>query len=290
MTPDQIADVSVLKNAAYLASWSEGKFNERCTRGGFFSVDISDPANPKQSRSARRSSRTTTARACTRSRSKTAAFTGDLLAVNNETCTETTAPPNQNVAGGWRLRPLRRLGPGEPGRLSRANGDYGGEGALTGVRPDRQRGALRVPLAGRRARPTRCSSTTRRSTTSTSSTSRTRAPSSPSASTTSTSEFPRSLEQNEDGQGDFGQQLARHGRQGDRRHADDADGDYWDAGYVTLNASDPANLTLHRRHGLRRGGSAARASRRRRATATRPSSRTTTATSWRRTRTSPRTA
>ena len=40
----QIADVAIYKNAAYLASWSEPS----CRRGGFFSVDISDPANPRQ--------------------------------------------------------------------------------------------------------------------------------------------------------------------------------------------------------------------------------------------------
>jgi hypothetical protein len=40
----QIADVAVYKNAAYLASWAEPS----CKRGGFFSVDISNPAQPRQ--------------------------------------------------------------------------------------------------------------------------------------------------------------------------------------------------------------------------------------------------
>ena len=44
LLPGQIADVSVYKNTAFVNSWSE----ETCKRGGFFSVDISDPANPKQ--------------------------------------------------------------------------------------------------------------------------------------------------------------------------------------------------------------------------------------------------
>ena len=43
--PGQIADVSIYKNAAYLASWAE---RTPCKRGGFFSVDISDPKHPKQ--------------------------------------------------------------------------------------------------------------------------------------------------------------------------------------------------------------------------------------------------
>ena len=40
----QIADVSVFKGFAYLASWSEPS----CKRGGFFVVDIRNPANPVQ--------------------------------------------------------------------------------------------------------------------------------------------------------------------------------------------------------------------------------------------------
>ena len=44
LVPGQIADVSIHKNAAYLASRAEPP----CRRGGFFSVDISDPKNPKQ--------------------------------------------------------------------------------------------------------------------------------------------------------------------------------------------------------------------------------------------------
>ena len=44
VVPGQIADVAVYKNFAYLMSWSEPS----CARGGFFSVDIRDPANPRQ--------------------------------------------------------------------------------------------------------------------------------------------------------------------------------------------------------------------------------------------------
>ena len=44
LLPGQIADVAVHKNTAYVNSWAEST----CRRGGFFSVDISDPANPKQ--------------------------------------------------------------------------------------------------------------------------------------------------------------------------------------------------------------------------------------------------
>ena len=40
----QIADVAMFKGYAYLASWSEPS----CKRGGFFVVDIRNPANPVQ--------------------------------------------------------------------------------------------------------------------------------------------------------------------------------------------------------------------------------------------------
>ena len=43
----QIADLSIFKQTAYLNSWSESS----CTRGGVYTVDISDPAAPRRARS-----------------------------------------------------------------------------------------------------------------------------------------------------------------------------------------------------------------------------------------------
>lgn len=78
----QIADVSVYKNAAYLASWSEPS----CKRGGFFSVDISDPANPKQLAFVPALEDTYHGEGTHTITLDTAAFKGDVLAVNNEPC------------------------------------------------------------------------------------------------------------------------------------------------------------------------------------------------------------
>ena len=44
----QIADLAIYKQAAYLNSWAQpGEADGTCHRGGFFSADISDPANPR---------------------------------------------------------------------------------------------------------------------------------------------------------------------------------------------------------------------------------------------------
>jgi hypothetical protein len=132
VTADQIADVSVLKNAAYLASWSEGKFNEPCTRGGFFSVDISDPENPRQLAFRPALEQNYHGEGMHAISVRTPAFTGDILAVNNETCTETTDPPNENVPAGGGFDLWDVSDPRNPVVLSRANGDYGGENSLVG--------------------------------------------------------------------------------------------------------------------------------------------------------------
>ena len=44
MEDGQIADLAVYKNTAYLNSWNE----PTCTKGGFYSVDISNPRQPQQ--------------------------------------------------------------------------------------------------------------------------------------------------------------------------------------------------------------------------------------------------
>lgn len=84
----QIADLAVYKNTAYLASWSEAS----CRRGGFFSVDISNPAQPRQLAFV-------PARPGTYHGEGThvVTFNGrDILAVNNEPC-------GANGVGGFEL-------------------------------------------------------------------------------------------------------------------------------------------------------------------------------------------
>ena len=81
--PGQIADVAVYKNAAYLNSWAEST----CRRGGFFSVDISDPANPKQLAFVPALPGTYHGEgAHVITLNIPGGFQGDVLAVNNEPC------------------------------------------------------------------------------------------------------------------------------------------------------------------------------------------------------------
>jgi hypothetical protein len=81
----QIADVGVFKNAAYLQSWAEPS----CKRGGFFSVDISDPANPKQLAFEPALPGTYHGEGAHAISINTSFFNGDILAVNNEPCDST---------------------------------------------------------------------------------------------------------------------------------------------------------------------------------------------------------
>ena len=78
----QIADVAVFKNAAYLQSWAE----PTCKRGGFFSVDISNPASPQQLAFVPALPDTYHGEGAQARTINTAAFSGDVLAVNNESC------------------------------------------------------------------------------------------------------------------------------------------------------------------------------------------------------------
>ena len=78
----QIADVAVFKNSAYLQSWAE----PTCKRGGFFSVDISNPASPQQLAFVPALPDTYHGEGAQARTINTAAFSGDVLAVNNESC------------------------------------------------------------------------------------------------------------------------------------------------------------------------------------------------------------
>jgi hypothetical protein len=79
---DQIADVAVYKNAAYLNSWAEPD----CTRGGFFSVDITDPANPVQKAFVPALPGRYHGEGAHAITIDVPGFKGDVLAVNNEPC------------------------------------------------------------------------------------------------------------------------------------------------------------------------------------------------------------
>jgi hypothetical protein len=83
LLPEQIADVAVYKDAAYLNSWND----PTCRRGGFFSVDISDPENPEQLAFVPALKETYHGEgAHVITLNIPDGFQGDVLAVNNEPC------------------------------------------------------------------------------------------------------------------------------------------------------------------------------------------------------------
>ena len=95
----QIADVAIYKQAAYLNSWSlPVEADGTCNRGGFFSVDISDPAKPRQL--AFMPARTDFYHG---EGAHVVSFNGrDILAVNNEYCAP-DPDPTEPSPGGFEL-------------------------------------------------------------------------------------------------------------------------------------------------------------------------------------------
>jgi hypothetical protein len=120
VAPGQIADLSVYKDFAYLNSWSE----ETCTRGGTYVADIRDPKRPKEVAFIPALSKNYHGEGAHVISVSTRSFSGDLLAVNNETCADTT------VGGGFDLYDVSD--PANPKTLVQGAGDFGGEGKMTG--------------------------------------------------------------------------------------------------------------------------------------------------------------
>ena len=121
IVPGQIADVAVFKNAAYLNSWNE----PTCTRGGVYVVDIKDPSKPKETGFLPALPGNYHGEGAHVISVKTKAFKGDLLAVNNELCDD-----EATRGGGFDLYDVSN--PARPKVLTRAFGDFGGEGFMTG--------------------------------------------------------------------------------------------------------------------------------------------------------------
>jgi hypothetical protein len=115
VVPGQIADVAVYKNAAYLQSWAEPS----CKRGGFFSVDITDPANPKQLAFVPALPGTYHGEGAHARTINTTFFNGDMLAVNNEDC-------DPSGTGGFDLYDVSD--PANPKILVQGFGDQSPEG------------------------------------------------------------------------------------------------------------------------------------------------------------------
>jgi Ca2+-binding RTX toxin-like protein len=129
--PGQVADVTVHKGYAYLASWSpkDDPADESCRRGGTIINDIRDVKNPKYVGFVPALAGNYHGEGMHAISVKTGAFTGDLLAVNNETC----VADNNTLAAGGGFDLLDVSDPANPKVLVTGFGDRGGEGSLTGT-------------------------------------------------------------------------------------------------------------------------------------------------------------
>jgi len=121
--PGQIADLTVFKNSAYLMSWSplENPGDAACRRGGVFSVDISRPALPVQEAFVPALPETYHGEGAHVATLSTPALSGDVLAVNNEPC----GPAG---VGGFDLYDVSD--PANPVPLVRGAGDRSADGSL----------------------------------------------------------------------------------------------------------------------------------------------------------------
>jgi hypothetical protein len=116
----QIADVGVFKDFAYLNSWNEPS----CSKGGVYIADINNPKKPVQVGFIPALPKNYHGEGAQGISMSTPHFTGDVIAVNNETCAET------DRGGGFDLYDV--TDPRNPNTLVQGFGDFGGEGKMTG--------------------------------------------------------------------------------------------------------------------------------------------------------------
>ena len=119
VVPGQIADVAVHDGYAYLNSWDEPS----CTRGGTYVVDINDPANPQEIGFIPAVAGYHHGEGAHVVELNTKKFSGDLLAVNDETCTENLPAGVDPNSGGFDLYDVSD--PENPVTLSQLRGDKG---------------------------------------------------------------------------------------------------------------------------------------------------------------------
>jgi hypothetical protein len=122
--PEQIADLAVFGDAAYLNSWAD----PACTRGGVYVADIRRPSAPREIGFIPALSGNYHGEGAHVISAKTKFFKGDLLAVNNEFCTD-----EPTVGAGFDLYDVTN--PQHPKVLVQGFGDRGPEGSLTGTDP-----------------------------------------------------------------------------------------------------------------------------------------------------------
>jgi hypothetical protein len=117
----QIADLAVYKDFAYLNSWNE----PTCTKGGVYVVDIRNPRKPTEVDFIPAVPGNFHGEGAHVISVNTKKFTGDILAVNNEKCTDTEA------GGGFDLYDV--TSPRNPKTLIQGAGDRGDEGRMNGT-------------------------------------------------------------------------------------------------------------------------------------------------------------
>ncbi len=91
--PGKIADVGVLENHAYLAAWG----GQTCKYNGVHVVDISDVAAPKEVAFIHSKEGSYPGEGVQALSISTAAFDGDILVTNNETCNNTAGFGGMNI-------------------------------------------------------------------------------------------------------------------------------------------------------------------------------------------------
>jgi hypothetical protein len=140
IVPEQIADVAVFKGYAYLNSWLE----PTCTRGGTYVVDIKRPDRPLQAGFIPALAGNYHGEGAHVVRLKTDKFRGDLLAVNNERCAAVEA------GGGFDLYDVSN--PRKPKTLVQGFGDTGpDDGSLVGEEPAHDSHSVFVWQDGKKA-------------------------------------------------------------------------------------------------------------------------------------------
>jgi hypothetical protein len=119
--PDNIADLTVFKNYAYLAKWGapDCAANERGGQnspdGGAYVIDISDLANPKEVGFIANNQDTLVGEGMQGLTLNTSAYSGDVLLLNHESC-------GKNFKGGYSIWGITN--PRKPVKLSEHAGDF----------------------------------------------------------------------------------------------------------------------------------------------------------------------
>jgi PA domain len=123
VAPEQIADVAWHKGYAYLNSWATG---DNCTRGGVFIVDAENPDKPRQIGFIPSLANNYHGEGADVLEIRNKAFKGRVLAVNNEYCDGSLFGAR---GGGMDLYDV--TDPKNPKTLVQGFGDFGPEGSLT---------------------------------------------------------------------------------------------------------------------------------------------------------------